>query len=245
MVILCIDRCICCYRTKSCGHPVGKLRHDIASRSIRLRPCDLPILTPTGAGSSMQGNGNMGYMIEPRNSMPDKLPSPCSCPSDGSDPIIRLLRTCRAYHMHFPETRLSAPKSVSLAGSSTVVVEPQDRSSYSSPVWSPGVDPHVKSCSVTPHLHASRIPYSPVPRRFGQPCRRPLLLHFYNTRFQRNLGSVKAPDKEVVAYVVLSVIVFDKENKVLSPSPIVSPHDTGDSNDLSWTHLSLINIWFD
>lgn len=188
MASLCIDRCIFCYRIESREHPVGKLCHDIASRSIRLRPCDFPNAHVYRAGSSMQDKGGMGYMIEPRNSMPDKLPSPCSCPSDGSDPIIRLLRTCRAYHIHFPETQLSAPKSVSLAGSSTVVVEPQDRSSYSSPVWSPGVDPRVKSCSVTLHLHASRIPYSPVPRRFGQPCRRPLLLHFYNTRFLSSLG---------------------------------------------------------
>jgi hypothetical protein len=179
------------------------------------------MLTSTGAGSSMQDKGSMGCMIKPRNSMPDKLPSPCSCPSDGSDSIIRLLRTCRAYHIHFPETQLSAPKSGSLAGSSTVVVEPQDRSSYSSPVWSPGVDPRVKSCSVTPHLHASRIPYSSVPRRFGQPCRRPLLLHFTTLVSYRALAflSVQAPDKEVVAYVVLSIIVSDKESKVLGLHP--------------------------
>lgn len=73
------------------GFSLGNIR--LASFAIILHlglfDCGLAVsqmLTSTGAGSTMQDKGSMGYRIEPRNSMPDKLPSPCSCPSDGSDP---------------------------------------------------------------------------------------------------------------------------------------------------------------
>lgn len=52
---------------------------------------------------------------------------------------------------------------------------------------------------------------------------------------------MKSPNKEVVAYVVLSVVIFDKENKVSCLHPL-STHTTQETNDLSWKYLSMVNI---